>query len=247
MRDWGRARHNDHSLWWSVLARNKRRSRSNLRDGEGQAIARELIAGCGRRARELPARHDGALGPRPEDVHAPQSGRDLRAGHRLRPDRPLSRAAGIRGRAARRSAACATSTATPDQAPPRTGISLGDSLAALSAFQGILLALYARDARGGAGQVVDASIADACFAMTESTVARVREDRGHPRADRYAHAEDRAVERLSQQRRPLGRDRREPRHALAAARPAHGRPEFADDPRFANHTPRARTRTCSTR
>ena len=34
----------------------------------------------------------------------------------------------------------------PDQAPPRSGISLGDTLAAQSAFQGILLALFARDA-----------------------------------------------------------------------------------------------------
>jgi crotonobetainyl-CoA:carnitine CoA-transferase CaiB-like acyl-CoA transferase len=58
----------------------------------------------------------------------------------------------------------------PDQAPPRTGLSLGDTLAAQSAFQGILLALYARDARGATGQVVDASITDACFAVMESTV-----------------------------------------------------------------------------
>ena len=28
MRDWGRLRHNDRSLWWSILARNKRSSRS---------------------------------------------------------------------------------------------------------------------------------------------------------------------------------------------------------------------------
>src|ERR671929_1529581 len=59
----------------------------------------------------------------------------------------------------------------PDQAPPRAGISLGDTLAAQSAFQGILLALYAREARGEEGQVVDASITDACFAMLESAVA----------------------------------------------------------------------------
>jgi crotonobetainyl-CoA:carnitine CoA-transferase CaiB-like acyl-CoA transferase len=58
----------------------------------------------------------------------------------------------------------------PDQAPPRAGISLGDTLAAQSAFIGTLLALYARDAKGAAGQVVDAAIADACFAMTESMV-----------------------------------------------------------------------------
>ena len=55
----------------------------------------------------------------------------------------------------------------PDQAPPRSGISLGDTLAAQSAFQGILLALIARE-RGAEGQVVDASIVDACFAMFES-------------------------------------------------------------------------------
>ena len=58
----------------------------------------------------------------------------------------------------------------PGQAPPRAGISLGDTLAAQLAFQGILLALYARDARGATGQVVDAAITDACFAMLESAI-----------------------------------------------------------------------------
>jgi crotonobetainyl-CoA:carnitine CoA-transferase CaiB-like acyl-CoA transferase len=79
----------------------------------------------------------------------------------------------------------------PGQAPPRTGISLGDTLAAQSAFQGILLALYARDAKGEQGQVIDASITDACFAMLESTVVEyekcgfVREPTG-PRLPRIA-------------------------------------------------------------
>ena len=41
----------------------------------------------------------------------------------------------------------------PDQAPPRTGISLGDTLAAQSAFQGILHgALRARRARSRPGR-----------------------------------------------------------------------------------------------
>jgi crotonobetainyl-CoA:carnitine CoA-transferase CaiB-like acyl-CoA transferase len=39
MRDWGRLRHNDHSLWWSILARNKRSVALNLRSPEGQRIA----------------------------------------------------------------------------------------------------------------------------------------------------------------------------------------------------------------
>src|SRR3954451_9206649 len=42
MRDWGRLRHNGHSLWWSILARNKRSVTLNLREPDGQRIARQL-------------------------------------------------------------------------------------------------------------------------------------------------------------------------------------------------------------
>src|SRR5437764_785631 len=58
----------------------------------------------------------------------------------------------------------------PGEAPPRAGISLGDSLAGLFALQGILMALYHRDAHGGAGQVVDASILESCFALLDNMV-----------------------------------------------------------------------------
>src|SRR3978361_315444 len=44
MRDWGRLRHNDHSLWWSILARNKSSVTLNLRETRGQEIARQLVA-----------------------------------------------------------------------------------------------------------------------------------------------------------------------------------------------------------
>ena len=43
MRDWGRLRHNGHSLWWSILGRNKRSVSLNLRTPEGQSIARRLV------------------------------------------------------------------------------------------------------------------------------------------------------------------------------------------------------------
>lgn len=42
MRDWGRLRHNDHSLWWSILARNKRSVTLNLREAGAQRIALRL-------------------------------------------------------------------------------------------------------------------------------------------------------------------------------------------------------------
>ncbi len=123
----------------------------------------------------------------------------------------------------------------PDQAPPRSGISLGDTLAAQSAFQGILLALYARDARGAEGQVVDASITDACFAMLESTVVEyektgfVREPTG-PRLPRIAPSnvylsKDGKWVVIAANHDTLWR-------RLAALM---GRPELGDDERFATH------------
>ena len=135
----------------------------------------------------------------------------------------------------------------PGQAPPRSGISLGDTLAAQSAFQGILLALYARDVRGAAGQVVDASITDACFAMTESAVVEyektgfVREPTG-PRLPRIA-----PEQRLPLERRQVGRDRGQPRHAVEAARGADGPARSWARTRASTPTTRAAsTRTSST-
>jgi crotonobetainyl-CoA:carnitine CoA-transferase CaiB-like acyl-CoA transferase len=169
MRDWGRLRHNDHSLWWSILARNKQSVTLNLREAEGQAIARRL---CERADVVLENFRPGTMekwGLGPDDVHATNpraifarvTGYGQTGRYRDRPgfasaSEAISGLRGING--------------YPGQAPPRTGLSLGDTLAAQSAFQGILLALYARDARGATGQVVDASITDACFAVMESTV-----------------------------------------------------------------------------
>ena len=169
MRDWGRLRHNDHSLWWSILARNKRSVTLNLREEEGQRIAMRLCEGADVVLENFRPGTMEKWGLGPDDVHARNpravyarvTGYGQTGRYRDRPGfasagEAISGLRGING--------------YPDQAPPRNGLSLGDTLAAQSAFQGILLALYARDARGATGQVVDASITDACFAMMESTV-----------------------------------------------------------------------------
>src|ERR671933_899090 len=74
MRDWGRLRHNDHSLWWSILARNKRSVTLNLREADGQAIAMRL---CERADVVLENFRPGTMekwGLGPEDVHARNPG-----------------------------------------------------------------------------------------------------------------------------------------------------------------------------
>src|ERR687890_2087808 len=234
MRDWGRLRHNDHSLWWSILARNKRSVTLNLREAEGQQIAMRL---CAEADIVLENFRPGTMekwGLGPEDVHARNpraiyarvTGYGQTGRYRDRPGfasagEAISGLRGING--------------YPEQAPPRNGLSLGDTLAAQSAFQGILLALYARDASEATGQVVDASITDACFAMMESTVLEyektgtIRQPTG-PRLPRIAPSN---VYRSSDGRWVV----------IAAnhdtlwrrlAKPM-GRPELADDERFSTH------------
>jgi crotonobetainyl-CoA:carnitine CoA-transferase CaiB-like acyl-CoA transferase len=234
MRDWGRLRHNDHSLWWSILARNKRSVTLNLRTERGQELARDLAATADVIVENFRpgTMEKWGLGPddvrerNPKAVYARVSGYGQTGRYR---DRPGFASAG------EAIAGLRHINGYPDQAPPRSGISLGDTLAAQSAFQGILLALYARDARGAQGQVVDASITDACFAMLESTVVEyektgfVREPTG-TRLSRIAPSNvycsrDGKWVVIAANHDTLWR-------RLAALM---GRPELGDDERFATH------------
>jgi crotonobetainyl-CoA:carnitine CoA-transferase CaiB-like acyl-CoA transferase len=61
-------------------------------------------------------------------------------------------------------------TGEPDRSPARTGVSIGDALAALFAVIGTLAALQERT-RSGRGQEVDVAIYEAVLALMESTVA----------------------------------------------------------------------------
>ncbi|HVK99405.1 MAG TPA: CaiB/BaiF CoA-transferase family protein [Dongiaceae bacterium] len=61
-------------------------------------------------------------------------------------------------------------TGFDDRPPVRTGISIGDSIAALWGVIGGLMALRHREIQGGKGQVVDVALYEAVFAMMESMV-----------------------------------------------------------------------------
>jgi crotonobetainyl-CoA:carnitine CoA-transferase CaiB-like acyl-CoA transferase len=234
LRDWGRHRHNGHSLWWSVLARNKRSVALNLRTPDCQARALELCATADVVVENFRPGTMERWGLGPEEVHAVNPGcvyaRVSGYGQTGRyRDRPGFASAG------EAIAGLRYINGYPGQAPPRPGISLGDTLAAQSAFQGILLALYARDARGASGQVVDASIADACVAMLESAVPEyekcgaVREPSGSilPRvapSNVYRSSDDKWVVIAAN-------------HDTLWRRLAElmGRPELGEDERFATH------------
>lgn len=170
MREWGHYRYRDRALWWPSLARNKKSVSLNLRAERGQEILKDLVAQSDVLIENF----------RPGTLERWSLGPDEL--HQINPGLVIARVSGYghTGPYAKRAGFASVGEAMgglryingyPNQPPPRTGISLGDSLAAMFAVQGILMALYWRDVAGGErGQVIDASIMESCFALLESSV-----------------------------------------------------------------------------
>ena len=169
LRDWGQHRVNGRSLWWPVQSRNKRLITLNLREPEGQKLCRQLAVECDVLIENFRPGTLERWGLGPEDLKE------------VNPDLIYARVSGYgqTGPYSSRAGFASVGEAMggiryingyPGQAPPRAGISLGDSLAAMFATLGILIALHNRTANGGTGQVIDASIAESCFALLESMV-----------------------------------------------------------------------------
>jgi crotonobetainyl-CoA:carnitine CoA-transferase CaiB-like acyl-CoA transferase len=238
MRDWGHARYEEHSLWWPVLSRNKKCVTLNLRKERGQELLLELV----RRSDVVVENF------RPGTLERWDLGFD-----RMRSVNEgiiLARVSGYgqTGPYAGRAGFASVSEAMgglryingfPDEPPPRIGISLGDSLAGMFAAQGVLAALYKRDALGyGRGQVVDASILEACFALLEGTV---------PEYDRLGIVREPSGTTLKGVAPSNIFKSRDGKWMVIAANQnkvfrrlceAMGRPELADDDRFETHLAR---------
>jgi formyl-CoA transferase len=170
LREWGKARYQGRSLWWPVQSRNKKCVTLNLRTDQGQKLMLELV------------KHADVL---TENFRPGTLERWNLAPDQLWESNPklvIARISGYgqTGPYAPRAGFASVSEAMggirhingfPDEPPPRMHISLGDSLAGMYAAQGILAALYKRDALGfGRGQVIDVSLLESSFSLLESTV-----------------------------------------------------------------------------
>ncbi|MEU4562829.1 CoA transferase [Actinoplanes sp. NPDC023936] len=168
MRQWGREKPHGQSLWWPVVARNKKSVTCNLRTAEGQDLVRKLVAKAdvllenfrpgtlerwGLSYEEL-----STINPRLILVRVTGYGQSG----------PYSPRAGF-GSIGEAMGGLRYVTGEADRAPSRSGISIGDSLAATYAAFGTLAALHARE-RTGRGQVVDSAIYEAVLAMMESLI-----------------------------------------------------------------------------
>ncbi len=169
MRVWGREKSHGKSLWWPVVARNKKSITLNLRTSEGQDIIRELVA-----------RSDIVVENfRPGTLERWNLGYDALSEINPRlvmvrvsgfgQDGPYSKRAGY-GAIGEAMGGLRYVVGDPSTPPSRMGISIGDELAATYAALGALMAVHARE-RTGRGQIVDSAIYEAVLAMMESLIA----------------------------------------------------------------------------
>jgi len=166
LRNW-RLLRNGTSVWWEVQSRNKRSVCLDLRQPEDQAVLRELAAEADVLIENF----------KPGTLEGWGLGWDVL--HALNPRLIMLRLSGYGqtgpyaakpgfGLLAEAMGGLRHLTGEPGRVPVRTGVSIGDSIAALHGVIGVLLALYERDARGGVGQMVDVALYESVFNLMES-------------------------------------------------------------------------------
>jgi succinyl-CoA---D-citramalate CoA-transferase len=237
-REWGKARYHGRSLWWPVQSRNKKCITLDLGHERGQELLLELVKECDALVENF----------RPGTLEKWNIGYEQLS--EANPRIVVARISGYgqTGPYAKRAGFASVSEAMgglrylngfPGQPPPRMHISLGDSLAGMFAVQGIVSALYWRDALGGGvGQLVDVSLMESSFALLESTVPEY--DRlGIVRGPHGTNLKGIAPSNIFKSS--------DDKWVVIAANAdnvfrrlcdAMGRPELAEDPRYATHLAR---------
>jgi succinyl-CoA--D-citramalate CoA-transferase len=238
MRGWGPAKHQGRSLWWPVQSRNKKCITLNLASAEGQALVMALVRDADILIENFrPGTMEGwGLGyealrtVNPAVIMVRISGFGQTG--------PYKDRAGF-GSVGEAMGGVRYVTGYPDRPPVRTGISLGDSVAAMFGVIGALMAVYQRDrSPERRGQVIDVALYEAVFALMESSlseymkVGAVRERTGNivpgvAPSNLYPTKDGKWI--------AIGGNADNVWRRLAGAM---GRAELADDPRYKTHDAR---------
>jgi formyl-CoA transferase len=166
MRQWGREKPHGMSLWWPVVARNKKSVTANLRDPRGQDLVRRLAAESDVLLENFRPGTLERWGLGPEQLWEINPRLVVTRVTGFGQTGPYAPRAGF-GSIGEAMGGIRYVTGDADRPPSRAGISLGDALAAIFASLGTLVALHARQATGR-GQVVDSAIYEAVLALMES-------------------------------------------------------------------------------
>ena len=236
MREWG-AKKDGVGLWWPVIARNKKSVTLNLREPDGQEVAKRLIASADVLVENFRPGTLERWGLDYDTLSERNPGLVMARVSGFGQTGPYSRRAGF-GSVGEAVGGLRYIVGEPGRPPVRVGIALGDALAGTLSALGVLMALYRRDARGGTGQVIDVGIYEAVLAYMECMIpeyalaGKVRERTGawlpgvapsniYPSADREWLVLGANVDKV-----------------FARLAGAMGRAELAEDRRFATHAAR---------
>ncbi len=233
LRRW-RKMHKDTSLWWYSLGRNKKSVTCNLRTDAGRDLVRRMVTkGVDivvenfrpGRMEQWGLGYADLCGIDPRVIMVRISGYGQTGPYRERPGfaNVAEAFGGLR-----------YVTGEPGQAPVRSAVSLGDSMAGMHAAYAALAAVYER-ARSGQGQEIDVALYEAVFNHMESLL---------PEYDLLGHVRERSGARL---------DGVVPSNTYVCADGAYvaiganadglyrklmalaGRPDLADDPALAHN------------
>jgi formyl-CoA transferase len=241
MREWGREKPHGKSLWWPVVARNKKSVTCNLRSPQGQQLLRRLLDTADILVENFRPGTLERWGLSPEELWSTNPGLIITRVTGYGQTGPYAPRAGF-GSIGEAMGGIRYVTGNPDQPPARAGISLGDSLAATFACLGTLVAVHSRH-RTGRGQVVDSAIYEAVLAMMESllpewAIAGYQRERtgavlpNVSPSNVYPTQDDDLVLIAANQDSVFKR-----------LVDVMGRPELAADERYATHSARGRTMT----
>ena len=240
MRQWGREKVNGKSLWWPILARNKKSITLNARVPEGQAIIKSLVEKSDFLLENFRPGTMERWGIGYDVLSAINEGLIMIRVSGYGQTGPYSSQAGYAA-VGEAMGGLRYVVGDPSTPPSRVGISLGDTMAATYACMGALMALHHRHVTGK-GQIVDSAIYEAVLQLMESLISEydktgfIRERSGsilpnvapsnvYPASDGpflIAANQDTVFSRLAE---------------------AMGQPELAEDERYATHNARGEHQT----
>ncbi|HAF55598.1 MAG TPA: formyl-CoA transferase [Thauera sp.] len=157
------------SLWWYLQARNKKSVTVNLKHPEGVEVVRRMVAEADIVVENFRPGVLDKLGLGWEALSAINPGLVMVRLSGFGQSGPMAQQPGF-GAIGESMGGLRYVTGFPDRPPVKTGISIGDSIAALWGALGALMALRHKEVNGGQGQVVDVALYEAVFAMMESLV-----------------------------------------------------------------------------
>ncbi|MFK8013929.1 MAG: CaiB/BaiF CoA transferase family protein [Gammaproteobacteria bacterium] len=236
MRVWGQEKAHGKSLWWPVVARNKKSVTVNCRVEEGQQLVRDLVAKSDILLENFRPGTMERWGLGYDELKKINPGLIMVRVSGQGQTGPYAKRAGY-GSIGEAMGGLRYVVGDPATPPSRMGISIGDSLAATFATVGALSALHHRD-RTGEGQIVDSAIYEAVLGMMESLVTEyqqtgyVRERTGSilpnvAPSNIYPTSDDKMILIAANQDTVFRR--------LAAAME---QPELAEDERYVSHATR---------